>query len=166
MYIFCVLLSCQPKSYKTSDQAKIILNLREIKQINTMLDDWHNAASLGDSIRFFSKMTSNSAYLGTDISERWTKEEMIKDLGKYFNGNEAWHFLPYDRNIFTDGKSIFFEEKLRTWMGPCKGFGVVSFRDNAWKIVYYNLNVAVPNVVIKQYVELLPADSILNKKMK
>lgn len=134
-------------------------HVREDEAINA----WHEAAAVGDSAAFFSMMTENAVYLGTDESERWDKTSMGKDLGKYFNGKRAWKFIPYNR-IYTeleDKNSILFDECLRTWMGPCKATGILTKEKGNWKISYYNLSVAVPNDNVKDYTKLLPPGKIL-----
>lgn len=56
------------------------------KEFDEIIDAWHHAAATGDSVGFFSRMTEDALYLGTDETERWTRTTMGKDLGKFFNG--------------------------------------------------------------------------------
>lgn len=122
------------------------------------INKWHKAAAVGDSAGFFGLMTEDALYLGTDEVERWTRTTMGKDLGKYFKGKKAWNFIPYNRIYTSMGNknSILFDECLQTWMGPCKSTGVLTKVKGEWKISYYNLNVAVSNDVVKDYIKLLP----------
>ena len=120
-------------------------------------------AAIGDSVGFFSRMTEDALYLGTDETERWTRTTMGKDLGKFFNGKKAWHFIAYNR-IYTaldDKNTILFDESLKTWMGPCKSTGMLRKVKGKWLISYYNLNVAVSNAVVKDYLKLLKEGEIL-----
>ncbi|MCO6461681.1 MAG: nuclear transport factor 2 family protein [Saprospiraceae bacterium] len=128
------------------------------------IDAWHNAAAAGDSATFFGLMTEDAIYLGTDLSERWDRASMARDLGKYFRGRKAWHFVPYNRHYLElkDNNKILFDESLKTWMGPCKATGMLTKTRGSWKISYYNLSVAVPNQYVKQYTKLLPPNEILS----
>lgn len=134
-------------------------------EMDKVIDQWHQAAAVGDSAGFFGLMTADAIYLGTDEKERWDRTSMGKDLGKYFNGKKAWKFIPYNRKyiVLEDKKSILFDECLSTWMGPCKATGKLTKVKGKWLISYYNLNVAVSNDVVKQYLTLLPSDQILKE---
>ena len=146
----CLSMTDSEQNYSTSEMDKLI-------------DQWHQAAAVGDSATFFGLMTKDAIYLGTDEKERWDRTSMGRDLGKYFNGKKAWNFIPYNRKYIAleDKKSILFDECLRTWMGPCKATGKLTKVKGRWLISYYNLSVAVSNDVIKQYLSLLPSDNIL-----
>lgn len=134
-------------------------------QVDSMINQWHRAASTGDGPSFFGRMTHDAIYLGTDASERWTRTSMEADLGKYFNGKRAWHFIPYDRTYFSldNSQDVFFDEYLKTWMGTCRGAGLITKENGMWKIKYYQLSVAVPNDVIKPYLKLLPENAVLKE---
>ncbi len=131
--------------------------------MDKVIDNWHKAAAVGDSVGFFSLMTPDAIYLGTDETERWDRTSMGKDLGKYFNGKKAWKFIPYNRIYTSLGSKnfILFDECLQTWMGPCKSTGRLTRVKGQWKISYYNLNVAVPNDVVNEYLKLLPETKVL-----
>ena len=130
-----------------------------------MLDSWHKAAAEGDSSRFFGLMTPDAQYLGTDETERWHRNTMIHDLGKHFDGTAAWHFIPYDRHFTPTGnnKMLHFDESLRTWMGPCRGSGLLQMIDGKWYVHFYNLANLVPNARVKEYIKILPAEQVLEK---
>ena len=102
-------------------------------------------------------MTNDAIYLGTDASERWAKEEFYKFCKPYFDKGKAWDFKPKDRTVYLSEscKTAWFEETLDTWMGECRGSGVLINEDNGWKITHYNLSVTVSNDVIKEYIKLL-----------
>lgn len=125
-------------------------------EINTVLDNWHHAASIADEDTFFGSMTANAHYLGTDAKEDWTRDEM-KDWAKpYFEKDVAWDFKKIDRHLYyhTDGKLAWFDETLNTWMGVCRGSGVVILTDEGWKIEHYVLSVTIPNEKLDSYLEL------------
>ncbi len=140
---------------------KILLsNKYEIKQkqsIDILLDNWHKAATNTDLENYFNKMTNDAIYLGTDASERWTKDDFYKFCKPYFDKGKAWNFKPKNRHIYVSetGKITWFDEILDTWMGNCRGSGVLVYKNRKWKIKQYNLAVAVPNYIIKKYVKLL-----------
>ncbi|WP_297805122.1 nuclear transport factor 2 family protein, partial [uncultured Polaribacter sp.] len=38
-----------------------------------------------------------------------------------------------------------FDELLATWMGTCRGSGVIEKKDKIWKIKHYVLSIEIPN---------------------
>ncbi len=128
------------------------------KAIDKTLTDWHKAAADADLQGYFGKMTEDAIYLGTDAGEHWTKAEFHKFCKPHFDKGKAWNFKAESRTIYytKNSKIAWFDEVLDTWMGDCRGSGVLVFKKNeGWKIKHYNLAVAVPNDVIKEYIKLL-----------
>jgi len=125
--------------------------------INELLDSWHKAAADADLNKYFNKMSEDAIYLGTDISERWTKNEFYSFCKPYFDKGKAWEFIPSNRTVYfsENYKTAWFEETLDTWMGECRGSGILVLKNNQWKIIHYNLAVAVSNEIIKDYIKLL-----------
>jgi hypothetical protein len=125
--------------------------------VSSVLDDWHLAAAETDAEKFFGSMTLDAVYLGTDASERWSREEFYQFAKPYFDDGEAWSFTPYNRNIHfnAEGTVGWFDELLETWMGVCRGSGVVLKEENNWKIAHYNLSIMVPNDVVDEFIELM-----------
>jgi len=134
-------------------------------QIHSLMDAWHKAAAVADEVIFFGSMAPKAIYLGTDDSERWLRDEMKEWSKKYFERESAWDFTPSARQIYwsADRRTAWFEEKLATWMGPCRGSGVVALVDGEWKIEHYNLAVTVPNDKIKPFIELMKAKDVEEK---
>lgn len=130
---------------------------QETKTINTLLDAWHNAAATADEDTFFNTFTHNSIYIGTDPGEHWKASELKEWSKKYFERESAWDFKPYDRHIFfsKDGKTAWFDELLKTWMGTCRGSGVLEYHNGEWKLAHYHLAIAVPNDKTQDYIKLL-----------
>ena len=126
------------------------------EKINQLLDNWHLAAAQANSDAFFGAMTADAHYLGTDESENWTREEMRVWAKPNFDNGKAWDFKKKTRNVsvYSDGKLAWFDENLDTWMGPCRGSGVVVLTKDGWKIQHYVLSVLVPNDKIDAYLEL------------
>lgn len=124
--------------------------------IDSLINEWHRAAAKADEDLFFGRMAADGIYIGTDPSERWLRDELAEWPKKYFDRDSAWDFKPISRNIKLDpgGRIAWFDELLDTWMGVCRSTGILEWRDNDWKIVYYHLSVSVPNDKIDAYLSL------------
>jgi len=127
------------------------------KLIHRLMDAWHHAAATADEDVFFGSMTADAIYLGTDESERWLRDELKKWSAPYFAKETAWAFTPLDRELYfaEDGVTAWFEEKLATWMGPCRGSGVLTLTDEGWKLKHYNLAMLVPNDKVDGFLKLI-----------
>jgi hypothetical protein len=116
--------------------------------IGKLLDDWHAAAARADEEAYFKPMAADAVYLGTDATERWTKEEFRKFAHPYFAKGKAWSFKSVRRaiSLSKDGKVAWFDEDLATPnLGPCRGSGVLVLEHATWKITQYNLAATIPN---------------------
>jgi len=129
----------------------------EENEINNLMDNWHKAAAKADTIVYFNSMDDNAVYIGTDATERWTKQEFYKYAIPYFRKGKAWDFKPIERKVYfsNDQKFAWFNETLDTWMGVCRSSGVLTKTGNSWKIKQYHLSVAVPNESIKDVIETI-----------
>ncbi len=127
------------------------------QEVNNLMDRWHHAAAVADEDVFFGAMTPDGIYIGTDASERWRTNEMKEWSKEYFDRESAWNFIPKERNItFNNDETIgWFDEILETWMGDCRGSGVVIKTSAGWKIKQYHLAIAVPNDKVDGYLELI-----------
>lgn len=138
---------CSPVDLTTSPAAAI----------DSLASRWHRAAAQADSAAFFGRMTNDAIYIGTDKTEHWTKDQFLAFASPYFARGKAWAFKAIERHVFYDPNSqtAYFDELLDTWMGPCRGTGVVK-RDgpNGWKIAHYTLSVTVDNDKIKGFIDL------------
>lgn len=126
-------------------------------QINNILDNWHAAASGANATPYFDLISKDGFYLGTDAGETWSKEEFYKFAKPFFDKGNAWKFVPKSRNVhFSEDNQIsWFNEILDTWMGPCRGSGVMKKQANGqWKIMQYNLAILVPNDLVNDYVKM------------
>ena len=168
MKLFTILLllfsvvSCnndKKESKPESKTEKVSLTSKDqlTNEINSTMDKWHKAAAEADEDIFFGIMDSSCIYLGTDATERWTKQEFYDWGLKHFQGESAWSFTSNWRNIyFTDNNNYaWFEESLATWMGECRGSGVLKRINNEWKLVHYNLAVTIDNDKIKGFIDLV-----------
>lgn len=128
--------------------------------INTMLDDWHDAAADADEARYFAAMAPEFVFLGTDATERWDVTAFREFAHPYFAKGKAWTFVPRDRHVILSpgGDVAWFDEKLDSASyGECRGTGVVRRVGNVWKVAHYNLTIPIPNELAKSVVEMIRA---------
>jgi hypothetical protein len=143
----------------TNDPLKeaIVNPEKQLGEINQFIDQWHYAAAKADANTFFGSMADSSIYIGTDATERWTKSEFVAFAKPYFDKGKAWDFKPYERDVHVtkDGRCVWFSELLTTWMGVCRGSGVLQRTSGGWKIEQYHLSVTVPNAAIQDFITLV-----------
>ncbi|MDY7232224.1 nuclear transport factor 2 family protein [Hyalangium rubrum] len=122
--------------------------------IAAVLDDWHKAAAEADEARYFGHFTADGVFLGTDATERWTRDAFRVWAKPFFARGKAWSFKAVSRNISLskDGAVAWFDEALDTPnMGPCRGSGVLVKEGTGWKIAQYNLSVPIPNALLPDF---------------
>jgi hypothetical protein len=133
--------------------------------VDEVLNDWHKAAYAADAERYFGHFKdSTSIFMGTDASERWNVNEFREYAVGPFSDGEGWNFSPFNRFISysEDGKYAWFDEELNTPnLGLCRGSGVLENVEGEWKIVHYNLALAIPNEVVYDVRDMI---SELNKE--
>ncbi len=137
-------------SCSTSKQSK--LNAKQtITYLNKFMDDWHNDVATFNYNAYFNKIDSLGYFIGTDASEIWTKKEFAAFSKPYFDKKQTWDFKALKRNFFIDntGNIAWFNEVLDTWMGLCRGSGILQNKNGKWKIMQYVLSVTIPNDDIK-----------------
>jgi uncharacterized protein (TIGR02246 family) len=116
--------------------------------IGSVLDGWHAAAAAANEEKYFSYFTADAVFLGTDGTERWTRDEFRKWAHPYFAKGKAWSFKAVSRWItFSPDRTVaWFDEALDTPnLGPCRGSGVLVATSAGWKIAQYNLSIPIPN---------------------
>lgn len=126
--------------------------------IHGIMDSWHQAAAVADEAVFFGAMHQDGIYLGTDKTERWLRDELQEWSAPYFERDTAWAFTPYDRRVYfsDDGRTAWFEEGLETWMGPCRGSGVLKLDpEGVWKIMHYDLSMLIDNDDVSAVLETI-----------
>lgn len=126
------------------------------RQIGAFLDQWHDDAAHSRA-SYFDKIAVDGIYIGTDKTERWTREEFQEWAKKYFATPSAWILKPVSRHIYVsdDKKFIWFDEQLNTEMGLCQGSGVIRNTPRGFKIEHYQLSVAIPNALVDQIHDLI-----------
>jgi hypothetical protein len=151
--LFCILLLVSKSFSQNTDSDK--------KKINITLDSWHKAAANAEFDNYFSYMTSNGVFIGTDASENWQLEAFKTFSKPFFDKGKAWSFKSLQRNIYFDKSqnTAWFDELLDTQMKICRGSGVLIKVGNDWKIAHYVLSMTIPNdntnevVKIKEKIE-------------
>lgn len=117
-------------------------------QVAAALDGFHAAAAAADEEKYFSCFAADAVFLGTDATERWTRDEFRKWAHPYFARGKAWTYTPKSRWIAfsPDRRMAWFDELLdNASLGTCRGSGVLVLTSEGWKIEQYNLAIMVPN---------------------
>ena len=137
-------------------------------EINVVLNRWHQAAGAANFKDYFSALTDDSIFIGTDATENWNKTEFEAFAKPYFDKGKAWNFTPIERHIFfsEDNKTAWFDELLDTHMKICRGSGVLVRINNTWKIKHYVLSMTIPNENSDEVVKIKTSleDPILKTK--
>lgn len=137
--------------------------------INMVLNEWHKSASETKYDAYFDAMAKTSYFIGTDASENWRKKDFKVFSKPFFDLGKAWDFKSVERNVYisADGKTAWFDELLDTWMGVCRGSGVLSKTEDVWKIEQYVLSVTIPNENITEVIAIKKVkDSIILSKLR
>lgn len=126
------------------------------KEVSRVVNSWHRAATDAHFENYFSKMDSIAVFIGTDASENWTKTQFENFSKPYFDKGKAWDFKTMERNIYISKNKqvVWFDELLATWMGTCRGSGVLEKNNTEWKIKQYVLSVTIPNDSIQKVIKL------------
>lgn len=134
----------------------ITISAQEKSQIDEVLTQWHKAASEADFDEYFSLMTKDSVFIGTDATENWQNDDFREFAKPYFDRGKAWDFTTLERNIYTEenSKTAWFDELLDTQMGICRGSGVLQNTKEGWKIAHYVLSIAIPNENVEEVTAL------------
>lgn len=128
-----------------------------VAAIDSFASQWHRAAAEADGDVFFDSMDSLAIYIGTDKTEHWTKAAFLSFAKPYFDKGKAWAFKATERHVFhyPDENIAYWDEVLDTWMGPCRGTGIVKRQvDGSWKLLHYTLSVTIDNDLIKEFIKL------------
>ena len=137
-------------------------------EINLVINNWHKAASVANFNDYFSALTDDSIFIGTDATENWNKTEFEAFANPYFEKGKAWNFTPIERHIYfsEDKKTAWFDELLDTQMKICRGSGVLVRINNTWKIKHYVLSMTIPNDNTNEVVKIKASleDPILKTK--
>ena len=132
------------------------ISAQEKSNIDNVLSEWHKAAAEADFDKYFSLMTKDGVFIGTDATENWQNEDFRKFSKPYFDRGNAWSFTTLERNIYTEenSKTAWFDELLDTQMGICRGSGVLQKTEKGWKIAHYVLSITVPNENVEEVTKM------------
>ena len=164
LFLSCIAVFIACASTKNNSKADITAIKKEI---NNIVDNWHISAAKANYNNYFNAMGDSSIFIGTDASENWSRETFQKFCKPYFDKGKAWSFTPLERNIYSNSRKdvVWFDELLDTWMGTCRGSGVLEKQENSWKIKHYVLSIAIPNEDVQKVIEVkYERDSIFKSK--
>ena len=149
LLILILFLGCQSKN---DDEI--------ISFLNQKIDNWHDAASKGNFDNYFNFIANDGIFIGTDISERWTKKEFADFSQPYFEKGKAWSFSAKERTIRLNKiKTIaWFDEVLDTWMGDCRSTGVLRINNGQWQLEHYQLSVTIDNDLMPKFLEITKSE--------
>lgn len=145
--VLLVFQSCEDRSTTVSN---------DDSQINDLLNQWHKDVSQYEFEAYFNAMTDDAVFIGTDATEVWSKQEFMAFSKPYFERKQTWDFKPLERHVYLSDKAdlAWFDETLNTWMGICRGSGVVVKHNDKWLIQHYVLSMTIPNEVSSEVVSL------------
>ncbi|WP_439107438.1 nuclear transport factor 2 family protein [Congregibacter sp.] len=116
--------------------------------INTLLDDFHQAAADADRDRYLGYFTADGVFMGTDDWERWPLPAFSDYVTERFSEGTGWTYVSEERFITMGpgGASAWFDEIMvsKRW-GRFRGTGVLLKVNSGWKIAHYSLTALVPN---------------------
>lgn len=126
----------------------------EIRAIDTVLTAFHTAAADADGATYFSILSDDAIYIGTDASERWTVDEFKAFTEPYFSKGRGWTYTATERNIVVarGGRVAWFDEILvNDTYGVCRGTGVLVEENGVWRIAQYHLTFPIPNDLAREF---------------
>ncbi|WP_282016818.1 nuclear transport factor 2 family protein [Salegentibacter mishustinae] len=130
----------------------ITISAQYKSNIDQVLTQWHKAASEANFEEYFSLMTEDGVFIGTDPTENWQNKDFRAFSKPYFDRGKAWNFKTLERNIYTEENSdiAWFDELLAAQMGICRGSGVLKKTEEGWKIAHYVLSITIPNENVEE----------------
>jgi hypothetical protein len=127
--------------------------------VGGVLDAFHAAAAAANEEKYFSLLTPDAVFLGTDPGERWTRDEFRKWAHPYFSNGKGWTYRTTARwiSFAPDRRVAWFDEVLdNASYGTCRGSGVLVLQaDGSWKIAQYNLSIPIPNALTEEIVKTI-----------
>lgn len=144
-------------------------NQKTETQLNVLLNDWHKAAAEAKFDLYFSFLSKDAIYIGTDATENWNVAQFKAFAKPYFDKGKAWHFTVLERHIYfsKDNTTAWFDELLDTQMKICRGSGVLTKENGQWKIAHYVLSMTIPNDNIDEVIKTKsPLEDKLIKELK
>ncbi len=125
-------------------------------KIEITLNSWHKAAAAAEFDTYFSYMSEDAVFIGTDANENWQNKAFRSFAKPYFDKGKAWNFKTLERNVYVNKAQnlAWFDELLDTQMKICRGSGVLIKANNEWKIQHYVLSMTIPNEKTDEVVKI------------
>ncbi|MHC4976045.1 MAG: nuclear transport factor 2 family protein [Planctomycetota bacterium] len=146
-------------THRANERATEIHHSRDA--IDLVLDEFHDAASRADLDRYFSHLSSRGHFLGTDASERWSKQAFEEYARPFFEAGQGWTYTPLSRHvqIDLDRKCAWFDETLESEnYGTSRGSGTLILEhDGRWRIAQYHLTFPIPNDIARDITDQIKA---------
>ncbi len=134
------------------------------READRLLDRFHLAAANAQFADYFSCLSGDAIFLGTDATERWTVEQFKAFAKPLFDKGTGWTYRKAERHILVspDGNHASFDEMLdnippkgKSGYGRCRGTGVLQRLNGEWKIEQYHLTIPIPNDLAKEVVKMI-----------
>ena len=128
------------------------------QDVYELLSEMHEATKAADHETYFAVFTDDAVFFGTDIWERWPKDEFESLYKPYMESGNGWWFQMRDRHVDIQpgGTIALFDETLYSEAyGQCRGSGAARLEDGQWKIVRYHLDITMPNGVSNELVKAI-----------
>lgn len=129
-----------------------------VGEVGRTMDDWHQAASVGDRDRYIGHFALDAVFLGTDATERWDMASFTAYVDEHFKPGSGWTYKPFNRHVTlgANGEVAWIDEELDSdGYGALRGTGVLRRDGGAWKIVHYSMVFTVPNDVAREVVNVV-----------
>ena len=123
----------------------------ERRLIVALLEAHHTAAARKDVQALKNCFAPQGQFIGTDDSEKWSRDEYVLQL---LNSKSGWDMTNClkQRLIYAVPRSpntaVFFEVVRHAKYGVMRGSGIVIKKRNKWRIAQYILSFSVPNHVV------------------
>ena len=130
-------------------------------EVNMVLTAWHLAADHGLYEFYFDQMTDDAVFMGTDASERWTKDEFMAYAREPFSDGHGWSYEQVEHHVaFShDHRTAWVDEILENEQyGTMRGTAVLELINGEWKIAHYSLTFLVPNERAGEVVRVIAGD--------
>jgi len=135
-----------------------LANAQPTQDVYELLSKMHEATKAADHETYFAIFTDDAVFFGTDIWERWPKDEFESLYRPYMESGNGWWFQMRDRHIDIQpgGTVALFDETLYSEAyGQCRGSGACRLEDGEWKITRYHLDITIPNGIANNIVDTI-----------
>ena len=127
---------------------------------SNVLDAFHEAAHQIDAKRYLSLLAKDAVFIGTDATERWSRQVFSAYVNKHFSAGKGWTMRVGKRFLTRSPKGdiVWFHERLEhAKYGALRGSGVLLRTRTGWKISQYVLSFPIPNKHAKAVLRVMNA---------